>query len=254
MPELYTTDADPSFRAPGRRNRGAVPVRRTVRRTVINPRTGEGRTTVTQSENPARKISRAVAGPRGGSVGALEAEFLIAIALLFLTFLSDSSEYGTKIMSLMKRGTLTCLLFFILAIISASGEKAARVAKVFGALVIVALLLKSPTTSILGNIDNLIKNDWVGSDESGTNFSADSGTGGQGTSVLTLTESEISKITDAAIGSPAYNALTAELRAWKSGEVWKVPADAFTSIEDTGVHGIKKVTGWIGDIGHFLGL
>jgi hypothetical protein len=228
------------------------PANRTIRRTVVNPKTGEGRTTITRTENRARNFSRDVAGPKGGSVGALEAEFIIAIAVLFLIFLSDTDDYTTKIMSFMKRGTLTCLLFFILAIISSSGEKTARVAKVFGALVIVALLLKSPTTTILGNIDNLIKNDWTGSDESGTNFSADQNA--KGSSVVTLTESEISKITDAAIGSPAYNAFTADLRAWKSGQVWKVPADAFVSVEDTGVHGIKKAAGYLDDIAHFFGL
>lgn len=152
-------------------------------------------------------------------------------------------------MSLMKRGSLTCLFFFVLAIVSNAGAGAAKVAKVFGALIIVGILVTSPIfqtnaegqeTGVLPDIDALIKNDWVGTDEtsaSGTSASADTGTQ---SATTTLTQSEISKITNSAIGSPAYNAFTAEIRAFKSGEVWKVPTDAIDSIEQTGVHGISK--------------
>jgi hypothetical protein len=50
-----------------------------------------------------------------------------------------------------------------------------RIAKAFGALIIVAILLTSPTNTVLTDIDELIKNDWVGTTESGT-ASASTGT------------------------------------------------------------------------------
>jgi hypothetical protein len=192
--------------------------------------------------NPARMGSKA--SGRIESVGLLAAEFLAAISLLILLMFSDTqSSFASKMMSIMKRGTLTCLLFFILALIAGIGPSAAKIAKAFGALIVVAILVTSPVSTVLTDLDSIIKNDWIGSGES-----ADDATGNQtnptpsaGGNTVTLTKSEISKLVGAAIGSPAYNAFTAELRAWKSGEVWKVPADAITSLEDTGVHGISKL-------------
>jgi len=83
-------------------------------------------------------------------------------------------------MSLMKRGTLVCLLFFLLAIISNIGPNASKIAKAFGGLVIVAILITTPINTVITDVDNLIKNDWVGSSETGgdTAASADAGTGG----------------------------------------------------------------------------
>jgi hypothetical protein len=93
-------------------------------------------------------------------------------------FANSTSSYAEKIMSLMKRGTLVCLLFFLLAIISGVGENASRIAKAFGALVIVAILLTTPITTVVTDVDSLIKNDWVGSAETGGDqaASADAGT------------------------------------------------------------------------------
>jgi hypothetical protein len=106
------------------------------------------------------------------SVGVLEAEFLVAIALLVMLMFADStSTYSDRIMSLMKRGTLTCLMFFILSLVSSAGDNAAKIAKAFGGLIIIGIALTSPMGTVLTDLDNLIKNDWVGSSETegGTN-------------------------------------------------------------------------------------
>lgn len=127
--------------------------------------------------NPAALGSQATDKATGsGGVGGLEGEFLIAIALLIgLMFANSSASYGDRIMSLMKRGALTCLLFFILAIIAGIGPGATKVAKGIGALVIVGILVTSPTNTLLTDVDNIIKNDWVGTSES-SGASSDTGT------------------------------------------------------------------------------
>jgi hypothetical protein len=120
-----------------------------------------------------------VADKSTSSVGTLEAEFVICLGLLvLLMFANSTSSYGEKVMSIMKRGTLVCLLFFLLAIISGIGPNAERIAKAFGALVIVAILLTSPVNTVIADVDALIKNDWVGSSETGNDVapSSDSGT------------------------------------------------------------------------------
>jgi hypothetical protein len=126
-----------------------------------------------------RRYNPANAGQSsGGGVGGLEGEFLFAIVLLILLMFANSqASYTERIMSFMKRGALTCLLFFVLALIASTGANAARIAKAFGALIIVAILITSPMNTVLKDVDNLIKNDWVGTNEEGTNAtSADSGT------------------------------------------------------------------------------
>ena len=134
-----------------------------------------------------------------GNVGVLLAEFMIAILMLILIFFAGSASYGDKIMSFMKRGSLTCLLFFILAIISSSGEGAAKVARVFGALIIVGLLLTSPTGTILSDLDALIKNDWKGTGEVGQDYSAASGTtSSDQASLITDVENAIKQEADTA--------------------------------------------------------
>jgi hypothetical protein len=120
-----------------------------------------------------------VADKSTGSVGALEAEFLVCLGLLvLLMFANSTSSYGEKVMSVMKRGTLVCLLFFLLAIISAAGPNAERIAKGFGGLIVVAILITTPFNTALTDIDNLIKTDWIGTSETGgdTAASADAGT------------------------------------------------------------------------------
>lgn len=128
-------------------------------------------------------------GNAAGGVGLLEAEFLAALGLLILLMFSSSASYTDKIMSVMKRGTLLCALFFILALVASIGPNTAKGAKAFGALIIVAILVTSPVNTVLVDIDALIKNDWAGTAETGGtgsgnngSASADNGTGGSSSS------------------------------------------------------------------------
>jgi hypothetical protein len=137
-------------------------------------------------------------------VGLLEAEFLTAITLLILLmFASTSDSYSDKIMSVMKRGTLTCLLFFILAMIASAGPNAARFSKAFGALVIVGIVVTSPVSTILTDIDNLVKNDWTGTSETeggtGDGGSADSGTQSSGSNPPVIGTAAANEALDRAI-------------------------------------------------------
>jgi hypothetical protein len=152
-----------------------------------------------------RKYNPANAGDTvSGSTGMLEGEFLLCLGLLvLLMFANTTSSYGEKVMSLMKRGTLICLLFFLLAIISNIGPNAEKVAKAFGGLIIVAILITTPINTVVTDVDSLIKNDWVGTSETGgdTAASADSGTSG-GTSA-----SGIESILNTVGPGPIANAL-----------------------------------------------
>jgi hypothetical protein len=113
-------------------------------------------------------------GTKASDVGGLLAEFLACIALLVIVMFADNnSAYTDKIMSFMKRGSLTCLLFFILSLISATGPNAARICKGLGALVIVGLLVTAPVGTAISDVDKLIKNDWVGT--AATDPNADTG-------------------------------------------------------------------------------
>lgn len=133
-------------------------------------------------KSTAAKLSAynpATAGTNASGVGTLEAEFLVALALLILLMFSSDAAYSDKIMSTMKRGTLVCILFFVLALVAGAGPNAAKGAKAFGALTIVGILLTSPVSTIFNDLDNLIKNDWKGSSETeggGSAASADTGT------------------------------------------------------------------------------
>jgi len=158
-----------------------------------------------------RKYNPANAGESvSGSTGMLEGEFLLCLGLLvLLMFANTTSSYGEKVMSVMKRGTLVCLLFFLLAIISNIGPNAEKVAKAFGAMIIVAILITTPVGTVVTDVDNLIKNDWVGSPETGgdTAASADAGTGG-GTS--SATQNAVNNAT-ATLGNSAVSAMEAWL-------------------------------------------
>lgn len=181
-----------------RQNRESQPA---MRRKVVQKRTplsgemgGTQTETVTYEDRPSttnRRNTRSAGSLRPlnpakmgessvGGIGALEAEFLVAITLLvMLMFANSGASYSDRIMSLMKRGTLTCILFFLLALIASSGPNAAKLSKAFGALIIVAILLTSPVNTVISDVDKLIKNDWVGSNETGndtTQSSSDTGT------------------------------------------------------------------------------
>lgn len=150
--------------------------------------------------NPANAGSQAT-----GNVGMLEGEFVLCLGLLvLLMFANSTSSYGEKVMSVMKRGTLVCLLFFLLAIISGIGPNAEKTAKAFGALIIVAILITTPVSTVITDVDNIIKNDWVGSGETGndTAASADAGTGG-GTSSATqnAVNNSLSTLGDSALSA-----------------------------------------------------
>lgn len=103
-----------------------------------------------------------------------------------LMFANGSATYASKIMSIMKRGTLVCLYFFILALLASIGPNMEKVAKALGALCLVTILLTAPiaqfnstgelTGGALYDVDQLIKNDWIGTGEHGSDVgSADSG-------------------------------------------------------------------------------
>jgi hypothetical protein len=132
-------------------------------------------------------------------------------------FANSKASYGDRIMSLMKRGALTCLLFFVLSLIASTGPNALKIAKAFGALIIVAILLTSPVNTVLTDVDALIKNDWVGTSEhatanTGTASSTDNTVGkqitgikGGGVSALPLP------------GSPESNAISGIVKKILSG-------------------------------------
>lgn len=130
------------------------------------------------SMNPAKQGESAM-----DDVSTLEAEFLLALLLLIMLLFTGSASFSDKIMSFIKRGTLLCLLFFILALVSSIGPNTARVAKIFGALIILGMLLTSDVTPAISDLDNMIKNDWSGTTENAgsapgntTGASSDTGT------------------------------------------------------------------------------
>lgn len=169
--------------APMRQSKTPTARRKTVRdRTPLDGRMGGTRDTTTYYEYPQDDTGRVSRKSRGtglsrynpanagnsaaSGVGGLEAEFLLAIVLLILLMFANSqAAYGDRIMSFMKRGALTCLLFFILALVASSGPNAAKIAKGFGALIIVSILITSPMNTVLTDVDALIKNEWVATNE-----------------------------------------------------------------------------------------
>jgi len=90
-----------------------------------------------------------------------------------LLFANTDNSLADKIMSTMKRGTLVFAIFFFLAIIAGIGPHASKFSKAFGALIIVAIVITAPVGTVLTDVDNIVKNDWVGSDEHGDDTSAD---------------------------------------------------------------------------------
>lgn len=117
----------------------------------------------------------------GSSIGALEAEFLGALALLFLTLFTDTTaSYNDKILAVMKRGTLLAITFFILALLSGQGPNAARVAKAFGGLIVIGLILSVASDTMLSEVDNFIKGTWKGDPSSTGSGSSDQAQAGSG--------------------------------------------------------------------------
>lgn len=166
---------------------------------TITDTTGGG-----NASRPIRSYSPTKMGAGASSVGLLEAEFLGSLFLLILLLFADlNKSYADKIMSTMKRGTLICILFFILSLVAGVGPNAAKIAKAVGGMVFLAILLTSPVTDMIGNFDKFLRGDWAGSGEHGTDVGSSSSTSDTGSSTtggtagpLQAAEGAISRITD----------------------------------------------------------
>lgn len=169
------------------------------------------RSSTRQSRNSGRRSNRISADPRtysptraadksSAGVGLLEAEFFGIIFLLTVSLFFGTDSYGDKIMSFMKRGMLTAILFFFLALIAGVGSNAAKISKAIGAMVFVAILISTPGQDVVTSLDNFFKQAWVGTDESGQSASSSSPTASGGTTGV------IGKIENAA--SSAANSIT----------------------------------------------
>lgn len=90
--------------------------------------------------SPKGAGSRALAGAAGKYRRMLIAEFLVCVMMLALSPLAKKSgEMGP--VRFMKRGSATCAFFIILGLISSAGRGAARASSMFGALVVLVLLV-----------------------------------------------------------------------------------------------------------------
>jgi hypothetical protein len=147
-------------------------------------------------------------------------------------FANSGETYSNRIMSLMKRGTLTCLLFFLLAMTASVGPYAAKFSKAFGALIIVGILVTSPVTQVFTDLDNLIKNDWVGTSETEGGTSASSADTGTGSGTSSSASANQDRIKNAIEGS-----LT-DLSPW----LLHVPANALPYVNDIA----RKILGFLG--------
>jgi hypothetical protein len=194
--------------APSRTNRGSAPQRASsgASKSVGNrqPRRTNGPQSISAGSvpNPVSAGNDATSG-----VGLLEAEFLTAMALLVLLMFSSDASMTDKMMSTLKRGTLTCAVFFVLAIVAGIGPNAAKATKAFGALVIVAILIKSDMSTVLTDLDGIIKNDWIGTTPSSDAASGDAGTAATATSTpASDLESDLAQAAETAI-NPAGHVL-----------------------------------------------
>jgi len=155
---------------PGKVSRGSAPqraprsARQSVSRSQSGGSNGPGAISASSVPNPVSAGNNATSG-----VGLLEAEFLTAFGILILLMFSDTTSSMTdKMMSVMKRGTLICAVFFVLALVAGIGPNASKSAKAFGALVIVATLVTSPIGTVLTDLDGIVKNQWIGAEPSST--------------------------------------------------------------------------------------
>jgi hypothetical protein len=190
--------------------------RQTTTYTQRRPIASGGSETITVRETPETRQNRRsrpfrdygptqVGGRTSSGVGLLEAEYFAIIFLLIVQLFIGTGDYGSKMLSFMKRGTLTTILFFLLALIAGAGENAAKITKAIGALVFVAILLTSPGSDIINALDNLFKADWLGSGSASSSSSAPSAdTGTQST-------------TTGAAGTAQANAFGAAERALQAG-------------------------------------
>lgn len=154
---------------------------------TTRPLQGGGSETITINESPESRQNRRsrplrdyapsqAAEKTSSGVGLLEAEYFAIIFLLLLQLFIGTGDYGSKMLSFMKRGTLTTILFFFLGLIAGAGDNAAKITKAIGALVFVATLLTTPGTDVINALDNFFKADWLGGSPTSSSTSADSGT------------------------------------------------------------------------------
>lgn len=116
----------------------------------------------------------------GGSVSVLMAEYFGTLILIFLTVFTDgNSSYSSKMLAVMKRGTLASVLFFILALMSTGSQNMARVAKALGALVLVAIFLGTAGQGSISALDAFFKADWTSGDSTQGDSSAQAPAGTQ---------------------------------------------------------------------------
>lgn len=116
----------------------------------------------------------------GSSVGVLEAEYFGALILIFLTVFTDSqSSYSSKMLAVMKRGTLASVLFFILALMSTGGPNMARFAKAVGALVVAGIFLGTAGQGTISALDAFFKADWTSGDSTQGDSSSNAPAGTQ---------------------------------------------------------------------------
>ena len=160
--------------------------RRVERRTPISTGGSQIETTSEtegsqNSRRPLRQYSPTRVGDKTAGVGLLEAEFLGSLFLLILLLFADTNKsYADKIMSTMKRGTMICILFFVLALIAGIGPSSAKISKAIGAMVFVAILVTSPVLDMFGNLDKFFKADWTATGEHGTDVGSTSSTSDTG--------------------------------------------------------------------------
>lgn len=179
-----------------------------------------------------------------GAVGALTAEFIGGIALLFLTLFTDTtSSYSDKMLAIMKRGTLLALSFFLLALIGGMGPNAARVAKAFGLLIDAGLILSISSDTMLSEIDKFIQGSWTSGTSSSA--SAQAGSGSLGTSA-------------SAAGGDVAQGIAAAGESNQSQVISSAEAFANTSIGTSIGSGLNsaydKASGAVKDFLHGLGL
>lgn len=188
---------------------GGSSTRRTTSNASKSLGNSQSRTAKRSMPNPVGAGNSLSSGTSG--VGLLEAEFLIAgLLLVMLLFANTDNSLADKIMSTMKRGTLVCAVFFFLAIIAGVGPHAAKFSKAFGALIIVAIVITAPVGTVLTDVDNIVKNDWVGTTEHGDDTSADLATASSTTNptssaVPTLTQIEKWLKDPKSIGESGWN-------------------------------------------------
>jgi hypothetical protein len=134
---------------------------------VPSQRASTGSLRSSRPAGPPRNYSSPISTGKsaGSSVGVLEAEYFGCLILIFLTVFTDAqSSYSSKMLAVMKRGTLASVLFFILALLSTAGDNAARFSKAIGALVVAAIFLGTAGQGTISALDAFFKADWTTGD------------------------------------------------------------------------------------------